>query len=542
MQSKAKSCKAGENGKLRMNFTKYIGLAIGLMMLPGVFTVKASEKGDSLKRLSASLSTEKIMLMRSSWSESSNAASLSFDEFGKRMAKAWLGYKNETGDYALFQEPEELNRYGFYTNGYSAIGKWKFFGNFNYYNETSKRIRWVDVIEPFNGNPYTVGDSVGGNYWKEYYIMEGKSSLMLNKHLSVGLDLKYKGGVGTKRKDPRPLNVITDFEFSPGIIWSAGRVKLGTSFRIVSGKEDIEFSSVTDRKFDLFYFRGLAAFSSTTEEDGRYCETTLLGGGVQCNISGEFLENFTSLHFNKQTTDIKRGDTYPLQIVLLDNYSTEASSVFLFNPEEKNISRLKLFYNYRKAYGQEPVVEPKLEEVSWQWSTAAKYTLYWQSGSDIGIGYSFYKVRDPHHFVWGGSLSGKYVTDETTYYFVPEFNRQEINQFFLDGSFEKNFLSGKNQLVVALNGSYRWSPSHSLEIVELETLREKVQLKFLQHDYDYRVANLWEAGIMVNYGREINLSNLPVQFFIEAGCRTITADFLNHTNRNFLQINAGINF
>jgi hypothetical protein len=497
------------------------------------------EKSDSLGHSYTSISTEKIMMLKSLWSESSNPAGLSRIDFGNRVAKAWLGYNYESGDYSLFQEPEELNRYGFYTNGYSKVGRWRFYGNFNYYNETSNRVRWVDVMEPYNGNPYTVGDSVGGNYWKEYYNMEGKSTLILTNQLSLGFDVKYKGGVGTKRKDPRPENTITDFEFSPGLVWQAGRLMFGASFRLGSGKEDIKFDAVNDRKNDLFYFRGLSAFSSTTEEDGRYSQSNLLGGGIQGNISGQFMDNYYSFHFNRQTTDIKRGDIYPLQMVLLDKYTTEASSLFLFNPKGKNISRLKLQYNGSRVYGQEPVVEPKLEEVSWQWSTAAKYTLYWNSCSDYVVGYTYYKIRDLHHFYWGGSIQGKYTTDNTTYYFVPEFNRQKINQFLLDALFEKGFLTGKNQLVVTLNGGYRTSPFHSLIIVEDEKLRKTVQIDFLEHDYDYRVTNLLEAGIRMNYGRDIYLSKFLVQFFIETGYRRFSAD---QSCKNLFHINAGINF
>ncbi len=376
-----------------------------------------------------SLSTEKIMTQRCPWSESLNAASLLCVDCRDRVASAWMGFSQASGDYRLFQEAEEASRYGFYTKGWSAVGNWRFYGNFSYYNETGKQVRWVDVIEPYNGNPYTVGDSVGGDYSREYFLMEGKAALPLGNNLAAGLDVKYKAGVGTKRKDPRPENTITDFEISPGIIWTSGRWKVGGNFRYETGKEDIEFSSVTGNKFDLFYYRGLGAFSTTMEDDGRYTETELFGGGVQANYGGNLFNNLTSVNLSRQTTGIKRGSTYPLQVVFLDNYTTEASTLFLFRPEEVNINRLKLWYFQSKMYGEEPVVEPKLEEVSWQWSTAAKYTLYWQETTNLGARWSYYKVRDPNHFDWGGSLAGTWSTDETTYYFVPEFNRQKIDRF-----------------------------------------------------------------------------------------------------------------
>jgi len=512
-------------------------LLLGLMVLITGPVAGNPQNGDTLS--CTSMSTEKIMLLKSAWSGSSNAAVLSLINCGKRVAKAGMIYKNEQGYYKLFQEPEMSTRYGFYTNGFTSLGIWRFYGNFGYYNETGEKVRRVDVLEPAVNTPNTVGDSIGGNYWKEYYIMEGKSTVMLVRNVSAGVGIKYKGGVGTKRKDPRPLNTLTDFELSPGIIWTTGRFRLGAGFRMESGKEDIEFSSVNDRKYDLFYFRGLGAFTATTEEDGRYRETTLLGGGIQAGFTGKSLENYTDLHINRQTTDIKRGDTYPLQMVFLDSWSTEASSVFLIHPEGNNIKRLSLFYRHVRQYGQEPVVEPKLQEISWQWSTAAKYTLYWQKQSNYGLSYSYYKVRDPHHFFWGGSVTGKFVSDEITYYFVPEYNRQRIDQLYLDASFEKNFLTGKNQLVASLSSGYRTSPFHRLEVVADEKLREKVQLEFLEHDYDYQITGLWEAGVQLNYGREIQLSGFHFQWYVETGYKRVSAD---RTVRNLFQIQTGINF
>jgi len=513
-----------------------------ICILTGCILPDLTAKGDSTDLVCTTISTERIMLLNSTWSESSNAASLSCFNCERGVAKAWLGYLHESGNYRLFQEPDETNRYGFHTNGYSAVGKWRFYGSFNYFSETDGGISWVNVIEPYNGNPYTVGDSVGGDYWKEYYTMEGKATWMMNGNFSAGIDVKYRGGVGTKRKDPRPENTITDFEITPGVIWNSGKLRLGASLRIESGKEDIEFTSVTGNKFDLFYFRGLGAFSTTMDDDGRYSETRLFGGGIQGNYVGNSVDNLTTFHFNRKTTDIKRGDTYPLQVVFLDEYLTEAASVFLFNPGSKNINRLRLNYNQRKAYGQEPVVEPNLEEISYQWSTAAKYTLYWQSVSDCGFSYSYFKGIDRHHFNWGATLNGKYSTEITTYYFVPEFNRQKINLISMGASFEKSLLTGQNHLVMALSGGFRHSPKHSLEIAEDEVLIQKIQVQFVHHDYEYNRSDVWDAGLQIDYASEIRLKNMAFQLFVEAGFKKMTADFHGKSGRDRLFINTGITF
>jgi hypothetical protein len=131
--------------------------------------------------------------------------------------------------------------------------------------------------EPYNDNPYTVGDSIGGNYTKEYFNMVGKGAFSLNEKLSFGFDVNYSTGVGAKRKDPRPENTITTFDFIPGIIYSFNKIKLGLNFRYQGSTEEIDFSSVTSKTNYLFHFKGLGVYTSTSEFDKRIHNSNLRG-------------------------------------------------------------------------------------------------------------------------------------------------------------------------------------------------------------------------------------------------------------------------
>lgn len=520
-----------------------IGFVLFLLVAGGKVTCAGSgTERDSVGAECTSLSTEKIMLLGCPWSGSANAASLICTDCRDRVARAWVGYDHLSGDYRLFRQPETVDRYGFYTNGWSALEQWRFYGQFSYYNEISQGVRWVDVMDPYDGNPYSVGDSVGGDYNREFFEMEGKASRPVGRQLAIGIDVKYRAGVGAKRKDPRPENNLTDFAISPGIIWNLHSWKLGGHLDFKTGKEEISFTSVTGNKFDLFYFRGLGAYSITMEDDSRYTGSLVFGGGLQGNYNGSGVSNLTALNFSRKITSIKRGDAYPLQVVRLDGYTTEASSLFLFHPEREGIRRLKLHFRQEKVYGEEPVVEPKLEEISWQWSTAAKYTLYWHESWVVGADYGWYALHDRHHLRHGVTLSAEYGAEETTYNFVPEFNRQEIKSFLLRATLEKGILSGRNELVAAVSGSYRGAPSKSLEIVEEETLRGEVLVPFVEHDFGYLTEGRWEGGLQLDYGREIRRVKAPFQVFVEAGYRLTGADFHGGTSRQRVQVSAGINF
>jgi hypothetical protein len=489
-----------------------------------------------------SLSTEKIMNLRTGWSESSNAASLTFFDFKERLGQAYFGFNNSEGNYRLFQYPEQSSQYGFFTNGYAKQGKWKFYGNFDYYHDQGKNIKWVDVVEPYNDNPYTVGDSIGGKYIKEYFKMQGKGAYKLSDLISFGFDIKYNTGVGTKRKDPRPINTITSFDFRPGIVFNLREIKAGANLRYQEGKEDIDFETVTDRNFDLFYFKGLGVYSSTIEKDSRYTEMNLYGGGLQFSFENKLFRNITEVNFDKKTTDIKRGKSVPLQIVFLDDYNTEVSSTFIFAPSDKKVSSLGLSFRSKNLYGQEPVVEPKLEQVSYQWSTAAKYTLYWNESREYGIDYSYYKIIDRNHFNWGGTVSGKLTNNTTTYYFVPEFNRQNLNLIYLNAMLEKGIQFNSGEIVIALNGTYRKSYDSKLELVEDETLLSTVNTEFVTHDFNYYSSGLWLIGTSAKIGKNISIYQSPMEVFLEAGYMLMISNLPENPERKILEVKLGMNF
>lgn len=525
---------------MNMGSKKIIFLIVAFFVFTGN-VIWAYNPADSTSSCT-SISTEKILTLKTVWSESSNPSSLNYFDCDNRIGTAYIYFNSEEGNYHLYQQGNGKNQIGFFTDGYVKFNKWKFFGNFNYFNQTDKHVNWVDVMEPYNDNPYTLGDSIGGDYSKEYFKMQGKASYQLNKKFSFGFDVKYNAGVGAKRKDPRPENTITNFDILPGFIFDFHNIKVGANFRYEGSKEDITITTVTDNNFNLFHFKGLGVFTSTTEEDDRSSESDLFGGGLQINLDNHLVNILTEVNFYKKSTDIKRGKTYPLQVVLLEKFNTDVTSTFMFSPSGENIKKLKLFYNDKRLYGHEPVVEPKLEQVSYQWSTVAKYTLYWLEEKNYGINYSYYKITDNNHIDWGGTISGKLNSSETSYYFVPEYNRQILNLFYLDALLEKGYEFTTNEVVFSLNGGYRASFDSSMELVTEETLLSTVNSEFVTHDFNYLNSGLWQFGASVKLGRIISIYQSPIQVFLDTGYKLMVSDIPGDSRRNVFEIKLGMNF
>ena len=522
---------------------KKLNILVGIILIViSNNTLKAISPDSDIKN-TVSLSNEKILELNTIWFGTTNAAALTFYDFNGQLGKASLNYEHSEGDYKLFQENGSSNVYGFYTDGYIEKGKWKFYGKFNYNNSLSPGTKWVDVMNPYNGNPYTVGDSIGGKYWKEYFIMEGKGAYKLNELVSLGFDINYTTGEGTKRKDPRPVNVTTTFDICPGIVFNLGKIKAGADFKYLTEKEDIEFETVvSDNNYDLFYFRGLGVFSSTFQLDDRFTETELFGGGFQFVYDNQNFKNITSVDFDKKVTDIKRGSSHPLQVVMLDNYFTDMSTTFMFLPSEKEVNKLSFSYNNLKIYGQEPVVEPKLEQTQYQWSTAAKYTLYWNKAQQYMINFSHYKFTDANHIDWGTEISGKINSDKTTYYFVPEFNKQTVNQYTISALVEKGMVLKKSEVLLSVNGVYRNSFDSSLKIVEDENLLSVVNTDFINHDFEYLSAAIWQAGVSLKIGKPVTLDKFPCEVFLNTSYNITISDLPENANWKNFELKLGIIF
>jgi hypothetical protein len=495
---------------------------------------------DSLGQFT-SLSSEKILHLKTIWSGSANAASLQFFDFNTKIAKAYLNYNFAEGDFRKYKQENRYNEIGFYTNGYINLKKWKFYGDFNYFKNKNEGVKWTDVLEPYNDNPYILADSVGGTYHKEYFKMRGKAAWQINDRFVFGIDMKYKAGVGARRKDPRPKNITTTFDISPAINFTFNKIKLGTNFRYETSKEDIEITTVTDSTYDYFNMKGLGAFSVSTEKDRRSHDSNRFGGGLQIGFTGDKISNLTEVNFNRKKTDIKRGVSFPLQVVLLENYSTEIASTFMFLQNKNTVNKIKIYFADQHIYGHEPVVEPKLEQYSYQWETLAKYTLYWHNQQKYGANYSYYKLTDNNHFNWGGTVSGEVTTSETKYYFVPETNEQTLNYFNLKGAFEKEFYTQQNTVVLSVNGSYQKGFNSSYKIVADEVLRETVNTEFVAHDFDYFNQQLVQFGGSFQFGRMIKLYKSPVQLFFTGEYKRQISQ-MNSTNRNILEFKLGINF
>ncbi|HYQ58914.1 MAG TPA: hypothetical protein VEP89_16345 [Draconibacterium sp.] len=494
---------------------------------------------DSMK---SSLSTENIVLLQTLWSESNNPAGLSFYNINNNIAQAGIYFNRKEGDYRRYHESNKQNQYGFYTNGYAALKQWKFYGEFAYYRQNDWGANWSDVLNPYNDNPYILGDKNTSRYRKEYFQMSTKGALQINSKLSAGFEINYQTGVGSRQKDPRPENKTTDFDIKPGIVYKLNNINLGVNFHFHTAKEDVEFNNVTDSLYSYYHLKGLGAFSVSQEEDERSDEVVLIGGGIQFGFDGNKIKNKTEVNFFQKENNIKRGKTYPLQVVLLEKFQTEITSSFLVNTTQNTINRFRIAYTNKRIYGHEPVVQPELIYESYQWSTVGKYILYWNKLNTFGADYSYYKLIDNNHINWGVTIGGKVTGIKTSYYFIPEKNEQELNYFEIDGLLEKEIVSGFSDLVFKLSGNYRKGFNSWHKLVDEETLLQTTNTQLVHQDFDYFNSRLLVFGVEIQFGRPVKIYGSNIQLFVNAAYNHEISEMNKDVRSNRISCRIGMNF
>ncbi|MDX8340005.1 hypothetical protein SLH46_12465 [Draconibacterium sp. IB214405] len=522
-----------------MNRIKHI--TFFLIVLVALFNVCRANSSDP-DSLRASLSTESILLLKSPWSVSDNAAGLQFLELPHRIGRVSVFYNDSKGDYHLFQQGREDLQYGFYTNGYTHLKNWNFYGDFSYYSQVEKESRWTDVMESYNDNPYTLGDDIGGKYIKEYFDMNAKAAWHANEQLNVGFEVNYQTGVGTRRKDPRPVNKATDFRFKPGIVYSINKFNVGLNLKIETAKEDIEVELVADSTYTFYHFKGLGVFTSSYERDLRTQEATTFGGALQFGYNGSAFQNMTEISFFQKETDIKRGVSVPLQVVLLENFQTDVNSVFLFGQPEQTVKRLKLSFNDKHIYGHEPVVEPKQVQENYQWSTAAKYVLYWHQENTVSANYDYYKLVNNNHYNWGMTVGGELYTSESSYYFVPEKNEQQLKYFSANAAVKKEMLTSFADLIFEINGKYQKGFDSYYKLVDEETLLKLTNTDFVENDFEYYNAAMSEIGAKIGIGKRIKMYREWMQMYLNANYTKQYSKMINNPDRTYINLQFGINF
>lgn len=194
------------------------------------------------------------------------------DDYGK----ASVGADVESGSLHRPQDASSATGIFFNADGERQVGYFHLKGSFDFRQSFENGIKYASTFDPLRDMPYTIADSTGGNWRKQYYSMWVDVSAKVCRNLSAGLGIDLDVGRGAKNIDPRPQAGMSRIGLKPSLSFDMGRGGvLSAGFAYFMYREHsnlILYDSSRPQK--LYLLKGLGQYTyeifSSTERERKY--------------------------------------------------------------------------------------------------------------------------------------------------------------------------------------------------------------------------------------------------------------------------------
>lgn len=124
-------------------------------------------------------------------------------------------YNKKNGTY-LLQEGNGGQLFGADVSSWLNLsGKTKVWGNASYITGKKRQIKWNETSDFELLYPYVMADTIGGDQQTEQYRFSGGYSGK-GRLFTWGLQAAYRSKIEYRDRDPRPKNVVSDFNIEAG--------------------------------------------------------------------------------------------------------------------------------------------------------------------------------------------------------------------------------------------------------------------------------------------------------------------------------------
>lgn len=214
-----------------------------LMMLVAVSGAAAQERFDYVSR-------------RNPWNGGVNAAGIRQDSLSRSYAEAY--FTKENGGMADHSASDDSWNAGARTASIRHFDKVSFAGSFNYdYFDGRNMCGSMFTVPGYY--PMDILEFTPGRKVREDYAFTGGVSAVLGGRWTGGLKVAFEAQNYAKRKDLRHKNTRLDFEFSPGVMYRAGRFAVGAAYIVGTNSEKLEAEEIgsSPDSYQAFFDRGL---------------------------------------------------------------------------------------------------------------------------------------------------------------------------------------------------------------------------------------------------------------------------------------------
>ncbi len=249
-----------------------------ILMLVAVSAAAAQERFDHIFR-------------RNPWNGGLNAAGIRQDSLSRSYAEIY--FTKENGGLAGHSASDDSWNAGAKTESVRHLKKVSFSGGFGYDYFDGRNMCGSMFTEP-GYYPVDILEFTPGRKVREDYTFTGGVSAVLGNRWTGGLRVEFEARNYAKRKDLRHKNTRLDFEFSPGVMYHAGRFAVGAVYIVGTNSEKVAAEGVGPGAdlYEAFFDRGLLYGSlekwgstdihlSTNGVSGFPVRENTQGGGVQ---------------------------------------------------------------------------------------------------------------------------------------------------------------------------------------------------------------------------------------------------------------------
>ena len=159
-------------------------------------------------------------------------------------------------------------------------------GNVEYFNGIKKDVCWNSTADFMLLYPYILADSIGGKLAVEQYLFSGGYAVKKGR-FSFGVMGRYRALHEYRRVDPRPRNIVSDFNIALSVGANAGGYMVGINAggKIYKQFQDVAFYNENGANTSELHFTGLGTHYARYDGAGNYTATRYKGREYSADLS-----------------------------------------------------------------------------------------------------------------------------------------------------------------------------------------------------------------------------------------------------------------
>lgn len=461
--------------------------------------------------------SEDLLKIKNPWLNTHNYSGLYFYA-QEKISEVLVNYNNVKGDYARSMDASDIRQFSIGTYSYQKYEGIGIYGKFEYINSYEDNVEWCDMMDPYTGTPFTLGDKIGGDYHKEiFHLKGGMASKFFFDNFYWGVGLDYISGSGGKDNDPRPLNKLMKFEVEPGLTYDINNVRLGMSFLYSYRKEEIDIKSFIDNEnYEIYRFRGLGLYTidEVSNFDRNYFSNKY-GLNFQLGFNIGDIKNVTDIGCSYKKENIEDGSNTIKDYSLYEEEALTFKSNFICKKSDLMHSFV-LKADFFDRIGTINVVRLESEGLSKVWRKYDGNKDYTQQYSKIGFDYSMYKMKSDCEMDWKAEVSLSIEDSDKEYKYTPFLFEEEYKNLYFNAAITKTFiLNNKSLFVINLNGGYKSNLDKNIYVLDrsnmndllVDNIGDYMVESVVRTDYEWNKGDYLKMGGYVKYAHDIKMGN-----------------------------------